>query len=165
MSNDEQAVIERFFRHLGAVRTDVVLGIGDDAALLRPQAGCDLVQTTDALIEEIHFLPGSPPRSLGHRALAVNLSDLAAMGAKPCWALLSLTLPQIDESWLGEFAAGFGILARSHEVALVGGNLSRGPLSITVQLSGQLPVGTALRRSAARAGDGLWVSGTLGDAA
>jgi thiamine-monophosphate kinase len=165
MSYDEQAVIERFFRHLGAVRTDVVLGIGDDAALLRPRAGCELVQTTDALVEQVHFLPGSPPRSVGHRALAVNLSDLAAMGAEPAWALLSLTLPQIEEAWLGEFAAGFGLLARTHEVSLVGGNLSRGPLTVTVQLTGQVPAGTALRRSGARAGDELWVSGTLGDAA
>jgi len=164
MSNDEQAVIERYFRHLGAVRTDVVLGIGDDAALLRARAGFELVQTTDTLVEQVHFLPGSPPRSLGHRALAVNLSDLAAMGASPAWALLSLVLPQIDESWLGEFAVGFGMLARTHEVALVGGNLSRGPLSITVQLTGQVPAGTALRRSGARPGEELWVSGTLGDA-
>jgi thiamine-monophosphate kinase len=163
MPCDEQSVIERFFRHLGAVRTDVLLGIGDDAALLRARLGCDLVQTTDALIEQVHFLPGSPSRSLGHRVLAVNLSDLAAMGATPAWALLSLTLPQIDESWLGEFAAGFGVLARTHEVALVGGNLSRGPLSATVQLTGQVPAGTALRRGGARAGDELWVSGTLGD--
>ena len=164
MSRDEQSIIERFFRHLGAVRTDVVLGIGDDAALLRAPRGCDLVQTTDALVEQVHFLPGSPPRSLGHRALAINLSDLAAMGASPAWALLSLTLPQVDEAWLGEFAAGFGVLARSHGVALVGGNLSRGPLSMTVQLTGQAPAGTALRRSGAQAGDELWVSGTLGDA-
>lgn len=165
MPNDEQAVIERFFRHLGAVRTDVVLGIGDDAALLRARPGCDLVQTTDVLVEQVHFLAGSPPRSLGHRALAINLSDMAAMGASPAWALLSLTLPRIDEWWLGEFAVGFGLLARSLEVALVGGNLSRGPLSATVQLTGQVPVGTALRRSGARTGDELWVSGTLGDAA
>lgn len=164
MSNDEQAVIERYFRHLGAVRTDVVLGIGDDAALLRARAGFELVQTTDTLVEQVHFLPGSPPRSLGHRALAVNLSDLAAMGASPAWAMLSLVLPQIDESWLGEFAVGFGVLARAREVALVGGNLSRGPLSITVQLTGQVPAGTALRRSGARPGEQLWVSGTLGDA-
>jgi thiamine-monophosphate kinase len=164
MSYDEQAVIERFFRHLGAVRTDVVLGIGDDAAILRPLAGCELVQTTDVLVEQVHFLPGSPPRSVGHRALAINLSDLAAMGAVPAWALLSLTLPQIDEAWLGEFAAGFGVLARTHEVALVGGNLSRGPLTVTVQLTGQVPSGTALRRGGAQAGDELWVSGTLGDA-
>lgn len=165
MSHDEQAVIERFFRHLGAVRTDVVLGIGDDAALLRAQPGCELVQTTDALVEQVHFLPASPPRSLGHRALAINLSDLAAMGATPAWALLALTLPQIDEAWLGEFSAGFGILARTHQVALVGGNLSRGPLTVTVQLTGQVPTGTALRRRGARAGDEIWVSGTLGDAA
>jgi thiamine-monophosphate kinase len=164
MSNDEQAVIERYFRHLGAVRTDVVLGIGDDAALLRARPGFELVQSTDTLVEQVHFLPGSPPRSLGHRALAVNLSDLAAMGASPAWALLSLVLPRSDESWLGEFAVGFGMLARAHEVALVGGNLSRGPLSITVQLTGQVPAGSALRRSGARPGEELWVSGTLGDA-
>ena len=164
MAHDEQTIIERYFRHLGAVRTDVVLGIGDDAALLRARAEHELVQTTDSLVEHVHFLPGSPPRSLGHRALAVNLSDLAAMGATPAWALLSLTLPQIDEAWLGEFATGFGVLARTHGVALVGGNLSRGPLAITVQLTGQVPVGTALRRGGGQAGDELWVSGTLGDA-
>jgi thiamine-monophosphate kinase len=165
MSGDEQAVIDRFFRHLGAVRTDVVLGIGDDGALLRTLPGCELVQTTDALVEGVHFLPGSRPRSLGHRALAINLSDIAAMGATPAWALLALTLPEIDLAWLGEFATGFGTLARTHDVALVGGNLSRGPLSVTVQLTGQVAAGTALRRSGARAGDEIWVSGTLGDAA
>lgn len=164
MSHDEQSVIERYFRHLGAVRTDVVLGIGDDAALLRAQPGEELVQTTDTLVEGIHFLPGSSPRSLGHRALAINLSDLAAMGATPAWALLTLTLPQVDESWLGDFAIGFGTLARTYGVALVGGNLSRGPLSVSVQLTGQVPAGSALLRSGAQAGDELWVSGTLGDA-
>ena len=165
MSLDETTIIERFFRHLGAVRTDVALGIGDDAALLRPHAGCELAQTTDALVENVHFLPDSPPRSLGHRALAVNLSDLAAMGATPAWALLSLTLPDIDEPWLGEFATGFGRLAREHEVALVGGNISRGPLTITVQLTGQVTQGSALRRGGAHPGEEIWVSGTLGDAA
>lgn len=161
----EASLIDRFFRHLGAVRSDVVLGIGDDAAVLGPRGGCELVQTTDALVEGVHFLSGSPPRSLGHRVLAVNLSDLAAMGAAPSWALLSLTLPQVDERWLGEFAAGFGLLAREHQVALVGGNLSRGPLTMTVLLTGQLGAGTALRRSGGRVGDDIWISGTLGDAA
>jgi thiamine-monophosphate kinase len=161
----EGEIIERYFRHLGAVRTDVALGIGDDAALLRPAAGSELVQSTDALIEQVHFPPGSAPRSLGHRALAINLSDIAAMGASPAWALLSLALPRLDEAWLGEFAVGFARLAREHGVALVGGNLSRGPLSITVQLTGQVPQGTALRRSGGRPGDQIWVSGTLGDAA
>jgi thiamine-monophosphate kinase len=161
----ETTLIERYFRHLGSVRTDVVLGIGDDAALLRAPPGHELALTTDSLVEGVHFHPGAPPRSLGHRALAVNLSDLAAMGATPCWALLSLSLPAIDEAWLGEFSTGFGLLARSCNVALVGGNLSRGPLNITVQLCGAVPSGTALRRSGARPGHELWVSGTLGDAA
>src|SRR4029077_963576 len=108
---------------------------------------------------------GAPPRSLGHRALAVNLSDIAAMGANPAWALLSLTLPAVDEEWLVGFAAGFGTLARAHGVALVGGNLSRGPLTATVLLSGQVPAGAALRRSGARDGDEIWGSGTLGEPA
>jgi thiamine-monophosphate kinase len=142
-----------------------VLGIGDDAALLRVPAGCELALTTDALIEGVHFLPGAAPRALGHRALAVNLSDIAAMGASPSWALLSLNLPLADEAWLSEFAAGFGALARAHEVALVGGNLSRGALSITVQLAGLVPAGQALRRAGARAGDDLYLSGSVGDAA
>ncbi len=133
----ETEIIERYFRHLGAVRTDVALGIGDDAALLRPAPGWELVQCTDALIEQVHFPAGSAARSLGHRALAINLSDIAAMGATPAWALLSLTLPHLDEAWLGEFAVGFARLAREHGVALVGGNLSRGPLTIQVQLTGR----------------------------
>lgn len=164
-SSGEWQVIDRFFSQLGAVRTDVLLGIGDDAALLRPAADMELAQTTDSLVEQVHFLPGAPPRSLGHRLLAVNLSDLAAMGATPAWALLSLTLPSVDEAWLAGFAAGLGQLARLHEVALVGGNLSRGPLNLGLQLTGLVPAGTALRRSGARPGDEIWVSGTLGDAA
>jgi thiamine-monophosphate kinase len=160
----EAELIERYLLKAGAERADVVLGIGDDAALLRAPADQELVLTTDALIEGAHFLPGASPHSLGHRALAVNLSDLAAMGAEPAWALASLVLPQADESWLRDFAAGFGALARSQGVALVGGNLSRGPLSITVQLTGFVPPGTALRRGGGRPGDWLFVSGTLGDA-
>jgi thiamine-monophosphate kinase len=162
---DEATIIDTFFRHLGAVRTDVLLGIGDDAALLRAPTGFELAMTTDSLVEQVHFLRGSAPRSIGHRALAVNLSDLAAMGAVPAWALLALTLPDTDADWLGEFAAGFGRLARAHEVALVGGNLSRGPLNVTVQLTGFVPAGAALRRGGGHATDEVWVSGTLGDAA
>jgi thiamine-monophosphate kinase len=161
----ETELIERFFAGLGAQRTDVLLGIGDDAALLRVAAHEDLVLTTDALIEGVHFLPGAPAHSLGHRALAVNLSDIAAMGASPSWALLSLNLPHADEVWLEAFAAGFGALAQQHGVALVGGNVSRGPLSITVQLAGTVPEGQALRRDGARAGQALYVSGQVGDAA
>jgi thiamine-monophosphate kinase len=161
----ESQLIERFFRDLGAARTDTVLGIGDDAALVRVPDGCELALTTDALIEGVHFLPGAPARALGHRALAVNLSDIAAMGASPSWALLSLNLPAADDAWLREFATGFGALARSQAVALVGGNLSRGALSITVELAGLVPAGQALRRSGARAGDELYLSGSVGDAA
>jgi thiamine-monophosphate kinase len=121
--------------------------------------------TTDSLIEGAHFLPGAAARSLGHRAMAVNLSDIAAMGAEPCWALLSLTMPAVDAGWLEAFSAGFGAPLREHRVALVGGNLARGPLNIGVQLCGQLPSGGGLLRTGARNGDLLCVSGTLGDAA
>jgi thiamine-monophosphate kinase len=160
----ETELLDTFFRDLGARRADVTLGIGDDAALVRTTPGTELVMTTDALVEGEHFLPGADARSLGHRALAINLSDIAAMGAMPSWALLALTLPRVDDTWLRGFADGFGALARAQHVALVGGNLSLGPLTVTVQLTGEVPVGTALRRDGARAGDALYVSGTLGDA-
>jgi thiamine-monophosphate kinase len=161
----EFALIERYFRGCGAERADVTLGIGDDAALMRVPSGNELVAATDTLVAGVHFPPDSPPESIGHRALAVNLSDLAAMGARPAWALLALTLPQAEEAWLEGFATGLGELARTHEVALVGGDTTRGPLCISVQLLGFVPTGAALRRSGARAGDVLFVSGTCGDAA
>jgi thiamine-monophosphate kinase len=165
MALSESELIERYFRPLGAARADVVLGIGDDAALLTVPPGSQLVVTTDALVEGVHFLPGASARALGHRALAVNLSDIAAMGAAPAWMLLSLILPEANEGWLGQFVIGLAALARREGVALVGGNLSRGPLSITITLLGQVPPGAALRRDGARPGDLLYVSGTLGDAA
>jgi thiamine-monophosphate kinase len=165
MALAEFALIERYFRACGAQRGDVLLGVGDDAALLTPRAGCDLVAATDTLVAGVHFPDPSPPASIGHRALAVNLSDLAAMGAQPAWALLALTLPAAEEAWLAEFTGGFAALAREHEVALVGGDTTRGPLCVTVTLLGHVPHGTALTRSGARAGDVLFVSGTLGDAA
>ncbi len=165
MALSESTLIERYFRACGAQRADVALGIGDDAALVSVPAGCELVATTDTLVEGVHFPHGSPPGSIGHRALAVNLSDIAAMGARPAWALLALTLPRADESWLTEFAAGLGGLAREHRVALIGGDTTQGLLCISVQLLGLLPAGLALRRSGAAAGDALFVSGTPGDAA
>jgi thiamine-monophosphate kinase len=165
MALSEFELIERYFRSCGAQRADVTLGIGDDAALLQPPPGRELVVATDTLVESVHFPPGSPPASIGHRALAVNLSDLAAMGARPAWALLALTLPRCEERWLAEFAAGLGALARAHEVALVGGDTTQGPLTVSVQLLGHAPAGTALRRAGGRAGDVLFVSGTPGDAA
>jgi len=165
MALSEFALIERYFRNSTAVRADVRLGIGDDAALLDTASGTDLVAAIDTLVEGVHFPRESPPASVGHRALAVNLSDLAAMGARPAWALLALTLPRLDEHWLEEFTAGFARLARAHNVALVGGDTTSGPLCVSVQVLGHVPRSTALLRSGARPGDLLFVSGTPGDAA
>jgi thiamine-monophosphate kinase len=165
MPLSEFALIERYFRRCGAMRADVRLGVGDDAALLECPAGSDLVAAIDTLVAGVHFPHGSPPASIGHRALAVNLSDLAAMGARPAWALLALTLPTIDEPWLEEFTAGFAALARSHDVALIGGDTTSGPLCVTIQIMGHVPKSTALLRSGGRPGDLLFVSGTPGDAA
>jgi thiamine-monophosphate kinase len=161
----EFALIERYFSHCGAERRDVELGVGDDAALLRPEPSEDLVAAIDTLVAGVHFLPDAAPESIGHRALAVNLSDLAAMGARPAWALLALTLPAADERWLEGFARGFGALARAHDVALVGGDTTAGPLCVTVQVLGHVPRASALRRSGARPEDALFVSGSAGDAA
>jgi thiamine-monophosphate kinase len=164
-SPSEFEIIERYFRAGGARRPDVRIGVGDDAAILECPAGMELAAATDTLVEGAHFPRGSSPASIGHRALAVNLSDLAAMGARPAWALLALTLPRADPAWLAEFAAGLDSLARSHDVALVGGDTTRGPLTVTVQLLGHVPKSEGLLRSGARAGDQLFVSGTPGDAA
>jgi len=157
-------LIERFFSR-GSERSDVLLGVGDDAALLEVPAGRVLVAATDTLVEGRHFLPDAPADSVGHQALAVNLSDLAAMGADPAWALLSLSLPEPDERWLDGFAAGLYSLARRYDVALVGGDTVRGPRVITVTALGLVGPRDALRRSGARRGDLLYVSGWPGEAA
>ncbi len=165
MGLSEFDLIDRFFRDVGRIRSDVVLGVGDDGAILRCPPGHELVMVSDTLVAGVHFPLDAPARSVGHRALAVNLSDIAAMGATPAWALLSLTLPEVHERWLTEFAGGFSRLARTHEVQLVGGDTTRGPLSLSVQVVGMVPPETALRRSTARPGDLLFVSGRVGEAA
>ncbi|MDD5036068.1 MAG: thiamine-phosphate kinase, partial [Methylococcaceae bacterium] len=142
--------------------TDVALSVGDDCALLRPEPGKQLAITTDSLVEGVHFLPGCDPVRLGHKVLAVNLSDLAAMGASPAWASLALTLPDSDEAWLNGFSEGFLNLAQRYGVELVGGDTTRGPLSITVQTMGFVAEAEALRRSGARIGDGIYLTGELG---
>jgi thiamine-monophosphate kinase len=157
-------LIDRYFKRPPR-RSDVLLGVGDDAALLAPPAGCALVAATDTLVEGRHFMPGAPGRSVGHQALAVNLSDLAAMGADPAWALLSLSLPEVCEDWLGDFALGLHALADAHGVELVGGDTVRGPLVITVEVLGFVEPALALRRSGARPGDVVYVSGWPGEAA
>jgi thiamine-monophosphate kinase len=155
-------LIRRYFTH--PVR-HTVLGVGDDAALLRLQRGKELAVSTDMLVGGRHFFDGADPRQLGHKALAVNLSDMAAMGATPRWATLSLALPRVDARWLRAFSAGFMRLARMHDVDLIGGDTTRGPLNLCVQIMGEVPAGRALRRDGARAGDDIWVSGVVGDAA
>lgn len=158
-------IIDRFFRRCGGERADVALGVGDDAALLRPPPGFEIAITADTLIGGVHFPPDMPPQAVGHRALAVNLSDLAAMGAEPSWVLLALTLPEADEAWLAAFAQGLCSLAERHGTVLAGGDTTRGALSITVTALGLLPAGMALRRDGARAGDRVMVTGELGAAA
>ena len=165
MPLSEFDLIERFFSGRGAARPDVVLGVGDDGALLQCPEGSQLVAAIDSLVEAVHFPKGSPARSIGHRALAVNLSDLAAMGAEPAWALLALALPAADEAWLEGFSAGLDALARTHNVALVGGDTTGGTLCVTVQVMGFVPPGAALRRGGGAPGDAVFVSGTTGDAA
>jgi thiamine-monophosphate kinase len=154
-------VIARYFSR-SSPRGDVLLGVGDDAALLTPAPGQALVAATDTLVEGRHFLAGTPANAIGHQALAVNLSDLAAMGAEPAWALLSLSMPRCDERWLAGFADGLYALAERHGVALVGGDTVSGPLVVTIEVLGFVPPAAALRRSGARAGDLIVVSGAPG---
>lgn len=142
-----------------------VLGVGDDAALCRVGAGMELAVSTDMLVSGTHFVPEADPRRLGHKALAVNVSDMAAMGAKPRWALLSLSLPRAEPAWLRPFSRGFLALADAFEIDLIGGDTTRGPLNLCVAIFGEVPRGQALRRDRARAGDDVWVSGELGTAA
>ncbi|HEY8228936.1 MAG TPA: thiamine-phosphate kinase [Rhodanobacteraceae bacterium] len=146
-------------------RSDVALGIGDDAALLDVPAGQQLVACTDTLVAGVHFPVATAPEDIGWKSLAVNLSDLAAMGAEPAWALLALTLPDADARFVERFADGFAALASKHAVALIGGDTTQGPLSITVTALGFVPRGAALTRGGAHAGDAVFVTGTLGDAA
>lgn len=158
-------LIEAIRARTPGAREDVALGIGDDAALLDVPAGQRLVACTDSMVEGVHFLPGSAPADLGWKALAVNLSDLAAMGAEPAWALLALTLPAADPEFVAHFADGFAGLARAHGVALVGGDTTQGPLAITVTALGFVPADAAITRAGACVGDAVFVTGTLGDAA
>jgi thiamine-monophosphate kinase len=160
----EFELIERI-RRRAAGRDDVVLGIGDDAALLLPPPGMLLAVATDTLNIDVHFPGETAAADIGWKALAVNLSDLAAMGAQPAWATLSLSLPHADVAWVDAFLDGFLELAARHGLALVGGDTTRGPLSVCVTVHGFVAPQAALRRGGARAGDDVWVSGSLGDAA
>jgi thiamine-monophosphate kinase len=144
---------------------NIRLSVGDDAAILTPEAGTELVISVDTSISGCHFPPDTPAQDIGHKALAVNLSDLAAMGATPAWFTLALTLPEYDPVWLASFSHGLRTLADAHRIALIGGDTTRGTLSITIQVAGTVPTGQALLRSGAQSGDLICVSGYLGDAA
>ncbi len=162
---DEFTLIDRYFTRHGRRRPDVLLGIGDDAALCRVPEGMSLVVTTDMLVEGVHFPPATEAEAVGHKALAVNLSDLAAMGADPAWFTLALSLPHPDEHWLEGFTHGLFALADRSNCELVGGDTVRGPRTVTIQALGTVPEGQALGRRGAAAGDRIYVTGTLGDAA
>ena len=161
----EFRLIDRIRERTELAREDVALGIGDDAAVLAVPAGQQLAVAIDTLVEGVHFPHGTAPRDIGWKALAVNLSDLAAMGATPAWALLALTLPQGDPAFVDDLAEGFAQLAREHGVALVGGDTTRGPFCLSVAVHGFVPPGQALTRGGAGVGDAVFVTGSLGTAA
>lgn len=158
-------LIRQYFKRERAARAPhVPLGIGDDCALLAPTPGMQLAVSSDMLVEDRHFFAGADARMLGHKCLAVNLSDLAAMGARPLGFTLALALPAANPAWLAAFSAGLFALADAHGCELIGGDTTKGPLNICITIFGEISPGQALRRDAARPGDDIWISGTLGDA-
>ncbi|MFM7523447.1 MAG: thiamine-phosphate kinase [Betaproteobacteria bacterium] len=157
-------LITRFFTRPAQGEGAVQLGVGDDCALIAPPPHESLAVSSDMLVEGRHFLPGADPKLLGHKALAVNLSDLAAMGAKPICFTLALSLPAVDDAWLAAFADGLFTLADAEQIVLIGGDTTRGPLTICITVLGHVPVHAALRRDGTHVGDDIWVSGNLGDA-
>ena len=164
MSYSEFDLIDHFFKDRKIERSDVTLGIGDDAALLNVPAGMELAVSMDTMVEGVHFFEGANPEDLGYKLMAVNLSDLAAMGADPAWASLALTLPSASKKWLEFFCRGMFALADEYEVALIGGDTTCGPLTLSLQIFGFAPKGKAMRRKGAKPGDIVYVSNTIGDA-
>jgi len=164
MSVSEFGLIQRYFSSQIISNPANRLGIGDDCALMAIPSGYELAITTDTMVENVHFFAGTDPDALGHKLLAVNLSDLAAMGAEPVSVTLALTLPEVDEDWLKEFSEGFLNLAKQFSVDLIGGDTTSGSLTMTVQALGIIPEGKALKRSAAKPGDFVFVTGRLGEA-
>lgn len=164
MTLSEFDLINKYFRNAFRDGPEVKCGIGDDAAIVSLPDGMDLAISVDTLVSGIHFPSDTRSDDIGYKSLAVNLSDMAAMGAEPQWITLSLTLPENDPDWLAGFMSGFSVLAKQYSLSLISGDLSRGPLSVTVQIHGFIPQGTALYRHGAQAGDLVYVSGILGDA-
>ncbi|MCF6219408.1 MAG: thiamine-phosphate kinase [Gammaproteobacteria bacterium] len=165
MALAEFSLIEKYFSALGTARDDVLLGVGDDGAQLVVPADMSLVVAIDTMVEGVHFPVNTTAEDIGYKLLAVNLSDMAAMGAEPAWFTLALTLPESDEAWLAGFAKGIAMLANHHGVQLVGGDTTKGPRVLSLQAHGLVPAQQSLKRSGAEVGDGIYVTGTLGDAA
>lgn len=161
----EFSLIQKFCRDIGVSHSETQLSIGDDAAVIQIPSGMECAVCVDTMVEGVHFLNDVSAEALGHKILAVNLSDLAAMGALPKWATLALTLPSKDEQWLQAFRQGLHQLATEHGVQLIGGDTTQGPLTLSLQIIGLLPQGSRLTRSGAEIGDDIYVSNTLGDAA
>lgn len=160
----EFEIIDKYFRHLTGKNVQVAVDIGDDAAVIDIPPDRQLVTSVDTLVSGVHFFADAGPYDIGYKSLAVNISDLAAMGGEPRWVTLALTLPEEIPAWIEKFAEGFSGLAGEHGVSLIGGDLTHGPLSITVQIMGLVEKGKALTRSGAAAGDGIYVSGCIGAA-
>ncbi len=164
MAASEFELIKKYFHDLTDQDPSVKCGIGDDAAIIQIPQDREVVLSMDTLLEGIHFPVDTSPSDIGYKALAVNLSDMAAMGAEPKWVLLSISLPESNEAWIKEFASGFHELAKQHSISLIGGDMSRGPLSITINIQGLVSVNSAIKRDAAQKNDLIYVTGTLGDA-
>ena len=164
MASSEFELIKKYFQNITDEDPSVKCGIGDDAAIIKIPQDMEVVLSIDTLLEDTHFPAETDPSDLGYKALAVNLSDMAAMGAVPKWVLLSISLPENDEAWLKKFASGFLELAKQYSVSLIGGDMSRGPLSVTLQIQGLVPTDAALKRGGAQKGDLIYVTGLLGDA-
>lgn len=165
MACSEFSLIARYFDRVRSSRFDVETGIGDDCALLNIPEKQTLAISTDTLVSGIHFLPDIDPADLAYKALAVNVSDLAAMGADPAWLTLALTLPSVDESWLESFSESLFEQLNYYDMQLIGGDTTKGPLSMTLGIHGYVPVGRALKRAGAKPGDWIYVTGTPGDSA
>jgi thiamine-monophosphate kinase len=168
MSTREFSIIERYFKPLSNLSQHgnaVIIGPGDDCAVLRSPVDAEVCVSTDTLLEGVHFLPNSPAKVVASRTMAANLSDLAAMGATPYAFLLAMTFPEAREDWLKDFSTTLAEIIEQYQVPLVGGNLSKGPLSLTVTIMGIVPAGSAIKRCGASAGDDIYVTGTIGDAA
>ena len=160
----EFSLIERYCQDIGMSHSLTQIGVGDDAAVVRIPRGKELVVSVDTMVEAVHFFSNTDPKLIAHKLVAVNVSDMAAMGAQPKWATLALTIPAIDEQWLSAFSSSLNSIAKAYQVQLIGGDTTQGPLTLSMQIMGLVDEGKALTRSKSNCGDDVYVSGTIGNA-